>query len=143
MSTSMYYNINDLSETDFDPGKSHLPDAIKAEFGRRLFSFMLEKGWSASELARQTKIGRDSISIYLRGKSFPNPQRLIKISEALGISVDDLAPGVPNKTKRNRMSDDIADMSSIDKDNVMLTIRKKLDKKTAVRVLAILSGVIQ
>lgn len=69
-------------------------EAIKADFARRLQGALNSKGWNQSDLARAADIGRDSVSVYLRGKSLPGPKHLTSISKALGVEPDDLLPGV-------------------------------------------------
>lgn len=81
----------------------------KQEFGRRLFSLMIEKGWNQSELARQAGLPRDSISTYIRGRSLPTPQSLKKLGEALGVNREALLPNVVE--------------SAIDEDNPSLDMR--------------------
>jgi len=91
-------------------GPSALPegaprDAARAEFARRLSAAMIQKGWNQSELARRAsdhyadkEIGRDSISVYMRGKALPTPLVLNAIAAALGVDPADLLPsrGVPS-----------------------------------------------
>jgi transcriptional regulator with XRE-family HTH domain len=36
--------------------------------------------------------GRDRLSVWVSGKSFPSPENLEKLAKALGVSVRDLAP---------------------------------------------------
>lgn len=66
----------------------------KQEFGKRLYDLMLARGWNQSELARQADLPRDSISVYLRGKSLPTPKSLMGLSKALGLSPEDLLPNM-------------------------------------------------
>jgi transcriptional regulator with XRE-family HTH domain len=69
------------------------PKALtKEEFGRRLYSLMLSKGWNQSELSRQTDVPRDSISMYVRGKTLPTALSLEKLAVALGVSETELLP---------------------------------------------------
>ncbi|MGH8561273.1 MAG: helix-turn-helix domain-containing protein, partial [Nevskiales bacterium] len=62
------------------------------EFGRRLLNLCLQKGWNQSDLARASELGRDAISTYVRGRSFPDPKNLRKLADALGVAMDDLLP---------------------------------------------------
>jgi transcriptional regulator with XRE-family HTH domain len=64
----------------------------KQEFGKRLYRLMLAKGWNQSELGRQSGLPRDSVSTYVRGRSLPTPQNLMALSEALGVSQEELLP---------------------------------------------------
>ena len=64
----------------------------KQEFGKRLYNLMLRKGWHQSELARQSGLPRDSISVYIRGKSLPTPVSLKQLADALDITPEELLP---------------------------------------------------
>lgn len=69
------------------------PQALsRQEFGRRLSSLMLAKEWNQSELGRAAGIGRDSISTYINGKTWPTPLALSKLSKALGVTPEELLP---------------------------------------------------
>lgn len=64
----------------------------KLEFSRRLNKLMLDKGWNQSDLARAAGVGRDAISTYIRGRSFPEPKSLRKLADALDAKTEDLLP---------------------------------------------------
>lgn len=64
----------------------------KQQFGKRLYNLMLGKGWTQSELARQSGLPRDSISVYVRGRSLPTPASLSALATALGVTSDELLP---------------------------------------------------
>lgn len=81
-----YRNETDRG-TDIAP--KHL---TKQEFGRRLQNLMIEKGWNQSELARRAGLGRDAISTYVRGRSFPEPINLKRVADALSISPHEILP---------------------------------------------------
>src|SRR3954463_11376728 len=75
------------------------PSAISVDFARRLQGKMNEKGWNQAELARrvapllkESRIGRDNISKYVRGKVLPLPHALEAIAKVLGIEIKDLLP---------------------------------------------------
>lgn len=72
-------------------------ELTRQEFGRRLQALMLGKGWNQAELARRasaggTKLGRDSISTYINGHTFPTPLKLDALAKALGVSREQLLP---------------------------------------------------
>lgn len=72
-------------------------DMVRVEFGRRLSAALLAKRpdpWSQADLARAAGLGRDAISTYVRGRSFPEPSSLKRISDALGMKPEDLVPGL-------------------------------------------------
>lgn len=64
----------------------------KEEFGRRLYQLMIKQGLRQSDLARKAGVQRDSISVYVRGKSLPTALNLSKIATALGVTAEDLLP---------------------------------------------------
>lgn len=64
----------------------------RQEFGRRLQQLMLAKNWNQSDLARAADLGRDSISTYVNGKTFPTPVALKKLADALGMEPSELLP---------------------------------------------------
>jgi len=64
----------------------------KQEFGRRLFALIMERGWNQSDLAREADLGRDSISTYVNGKTFPTPKALRSLANALGVDPEELLP---------------------------------------------------
>lgn len=62
----------------------------KAEFAKRVYKRMMDKGWNQSQLARYAGLPRDSISVYIRGRSLPTPQSLQKLAACLGCAPEDL-----------------------------------------------------
>lgn len=87
MTRTTRFHIDELPESDMTP--KHLS---KQEFGKRLYKLMLSRGWNQSELARQADLPRDSISTYIRGRSFPTPKSLQALAEALGTTPGDIMP---------------------------------------------------
>lgn len=81
----------------------------KQEFGRRLYRLMLAKGWNQSELARKAELPRDSVSVYVRGRSLPTPKSLGKLAAALDVNATDLLPNAVE--------------SAIDEDNPSIDMR--------------------
>jgi transcriptional regulator with XRE-family HTH domain len=78
--------------------KSQEPDAmsnrhlVKAEFAKRLYTKIADKGWTQSEFARNCDLARDAISTYVRGRSIPSPQALEKMAGVLGVRPEELLP---------------------------------------------------
>ena len=75
------------------------PAAGRMEFARRLQNAMNDKGWTQSELARrmapllkESRLGRDNISKYVRGKVLPLPPALEAMAKVLGVESKDLLP---------------------------------------------------
>lgn len=84
-----------------DRGAALTPQALtKQEFGRRLQQILDERNWSQSDLVRavnaahpNTKpMGRDAVSTYINGRSFPTPRSLAMLCKALGMTRDELFP---------------------------------------------------
>lgn len=79
--------------TNMDVGAANTPKALtKQEFGRRLTALMREKNWNQSDLARAARIGRDAVSTYVRGRSFPEPKSLKKLADAFQLEPQQLLP---------------------------------------------------
>ena len=79
-------------------GNQRRSDLRKQEFAKRLRQALVDRNWNQSDLARAasqygTTIGRDSISVYCRGRSLPGPVALNQLAQALGVNADDLLPG--------------------------------------------------
>ena len=66
------------------------PAAIRQDFARRLQNKLNDKGWTQAELARRmvpllkdSRVGRDNISKYVRGKVLPLPPHLEAMAKVL------------------------------------------------------------
>lgn len=75
------------------------PQALtKQEFGRRLQQLIDERNWSQADLAREVKrktgetMGRDAISTYINGRSFPTPKSLALLCKTFDLTRDELFP---------------------------------------------------
>lgn len=89
----MAWNPRTHIPTDGIKDLSLAPKAVtREEFGRRLYQLMLTKGWNQSELSRRADVPRDSVSMYIRGKTLPTPASLEKLAIALGVTALDLLP---------------------------------------------------
>lgn len=112
----------------------------KQEFGRRLYKLMVAKGWRQSELARQADLPRDSISVYIRGKSLPTPQSLQALANALGVSSDDLLPNhVENAIDEDYPALDIR-VSPGSPDKAWLRVNRLVTLRTALEVAKLLEA---
>ena len=112
----------------------------RAEFGKRLQSLMLKKGWNQSELARKVGIGRDSVSQYVRGRSIPSPANLDKLAGILGIEKDVLFPNYD--AQANAIEAATLEIKSIDSDaeHMWLRVNMKVPAEKALEVLKILKS---
>jgi transcriptional regulator with XRE-family HTH domain len=77
-------------------------DAQEETFADRLKTTMLTKGWSQEKLAERTGVGQPAISNMLNRQSRPQTRTVIRLAEALGVSPEELWPGlaVPVEDKR-------------------------------------------
>lgn len=82
-----------------EPVEQLTPKALtKQEFGRRLQHLLNERNWSQSDLVRAVKtitgeeMGRDAVSTYINGRSFPTPKSLNLLTQALGVTREELMP---------------------------------------------------
>ena len=82
-------HITGDTPTPVDLAPAHL---TKQQFGQRVYRLMRSKGWSQSELARRADLPRDSISVYVRGRSLPTPTSLSSLARALEVEPEELLP---------------------------------------------------
>lgn len=120
------------------PTPKHL---TKQEFGRRVYQHMLGKGWTQSELSRKADIPRDSISVYVRGRSMPTPQNLEKLAKAFGVTADDL---LPNHTETAIVDEENPafemKVSTAAPGMAWLRVNRMVSMSTAVKIAAILEN---
>ena len=111
----------------------------KAEFGKRLFDLMQQKGWNQSELAKRADMGRDSVSTYIRGRSVPSPQNLEKLSNALNVKPEELYPNY--EANSAALDEPIFQLKQVNDDSnkMWLTINMKIDSAKAIAVMKILN----
>ncbi len=108
----------------------------KQEFGRRLLDQLRLKGWNQSQLGRYAGIGRDNISQYIRGRSFPSPANLEKLASALSVPAEELLPNNLERTTA-QVENPETEYRSIpgDPDNVWLRINRRVPRAIAIKIL--------
>lgn len=89
MTRKTRFHLSDPTPEADDLAPRHL---TKQQFGKRLYDLILAHGWNQSDLARAAGLPRDSISVYVRGRSLPTPKSLQKLAGALGVEPQDLLP---------------------------------------------------
>lgn len=67
-------------------------EQVRKEFSTRLRRALHIKRWKQIDLAREAKIGRDSVNSYVRGRMLPSPDKLDKIAKALRMEPQELMP---------------------------------------------------
>src|SRR5262245_64678077 len=87
------------------------PVAIRMDFAKRLQDALSDRGWTQSELARrmapllkESRIGRDNISKYVRGKVLPLPPALEAMAKVLGVESKDLLPTRATSTTSDELA---------------------------------------
>lgn len=116
-------------------------ELTKLEFGRRLNKLMLDRGWNQSDLARAAGLGRDAISTYVRGRSFPEPKSLRKLADAMSLTTEDLLPN----TVAAAMDADTAPMLEIKQaaghpEHVWIRVNRMVTFDQAAQIFNIIRG---
>jgi len=108
----------------------------KQEFGKRLYSLMLAKGWNQSQLARYAGLGRDSVSQYVRGRSFPTPQNLQALAKVLSVEPDALLPNYYESAIDREIPE--VELKGVhgDPEYMWVRINMKMKRAKALKVLA-------
>lgn len=128
-----------LPPTDADDGAPrHL---TRQEFARRLAKTILDRGWSQSDLARASGLGRDAISTYIRGRSLPGPTNLSKIANALSVGTDELLPNTTENAVDNDQMGFEMRAAAGHPDKVWVRLNRMLTLRQALAVAHILDMV--
>lgn len=121
-------------------------EASRDVFSQKLQAAMDAKGWNQSDLARAATVAlggegviqRDNISKYINGKAIPSSPKLHAISTALGVTKDELIPGVSvmQPTVRNAPIgvDDLGDGKA------WLRVNQPVSWDVALKILDMLKG---
>ena len=122
------------------PKKAQAPEAlsnrhvVKAEFAKRLYTKIMERGWTQSEFARHCELARDAISTYVRGRSIPSPQALEKMAGVLNCRPEDLMPNYYESAQaRQEPTFEIRDVPN-DEGYMWVRLNMRLPKKIAMQI---------
>lgn len=119
------------------------PTAIRMDFAKRLQDALSDRGWTQSELARrmapllkESRIGRDNISKYVRGKVLPLPPALEAMAKVLGMESRDLLPSRATQA----VSDELAPLNvrDVGGGRYWVQINQALDSDIALEIMALL-----
>jgi len=69
--------------------------ALRKEFGSRLKALRKQKNWSQKELAMRVNIRFQQLNKYESGLNVPPADMLVKLAQALDVTVDHLLTGNP------------------------------------------------
>jgi transcriptional regulator with XRE-family HTH domain len=121
------------------------PVAIRMDFAKRLQDALNDKGWTQSELARrmapllkESRIGRDNISKYVRGKVLPLPAALEAMAKVLGVESKDLLPMRATQGAADELSP--LDVRDIGAGRVWLQVNQAVDWPVALKIMTLLRG---
>jgi len=116
------------------------PIAIRMDFAKRLQDRLSDLGWNQSELARrmapllkESRIGRDNISKYVRGKVLPLPAALAAMAKVLDCEPNDLLPSRATSGVSKELSP--MDVRDIGDGRVWLQINQAVDWDVALDVM--------
>ena len=70
-------------------------EALRKAFGARLKALRKQKGWAQKELAALVEIRFQQLNKYESGLNIPPAEMLVKLADALGVTVDFLLTGNP------------------------------------------------
>lgn len=124
-----------------DDGSIDLSERMltKQEFGKRLYDLMIKHNMNQSDLARASKLGRDSISTYVRGRSIPTPKNLERIAEALGVKAEKLYPNyAANAVGLDQPKLSVTQVHD-ESDKMWLKVHMKVNPDIAIKVMQILN----
>ena len=126
------------------------PAAIRQDFARRLQNKLNDKGWTQAELARRmapllkdSRVGRDNVSKWVRGIVLPLPPYLEAMAKVLGVESKELLPwGRPNATRAD--DEQQPKFHLLENGRVWVEINhfsRELPYETAVTLIGIVKGV--
>lgn len=78
------------------------PNIYDLEFAKRLEKVIAESGKSVNAFAKMLEVTPPTVSRWIKGEADPTRTNLIKLSEALGVSLQWLAIGVDEEKKAER-----------------------------------------
>lgn len=114
---------------------------LKQEFGRRLAEKLESKGWNQSDLARHAGMGRNNVSTWVNGGSYPSRPNLLKIAKALGMTPDELLPNHTELAIRGEVNPDLSMRASIgDPSRSWLTVNRLVSTSLAAKIMVLLEN---
>jgi transcriptional regulator with XRE-family HTH domain len=132
-------------------GRTQVEKLELERFARKLHEAIVSRNMSPSDLAAEVwgrttdsrgysvAKGRDRISVYLQGKSVPDPKNLAKIAEVLGMKVEELAPDITASTVEKENPEIAMTAIAGHADKVFLRVNKLVSLELAARIISMLS----
>jgi transcriptional regulator with XRE-family HTH domain len=117
-------------------------------FAERLKLAMDRNGWSLSETARQAakvlgpdaKFGRAHVWHYLNGRALPRRAQLHALSQALGLTEDELLGSAPTSARANQQRPASLRVEDLGGGHALLQVSQRVRWDTALRVLRALEA---
>ena len=135
------------------PGASPIHSVEIENFAKRLQQIMLDKRMSQSDVARRiwgTSIdkrgfevakNRDRISVYLKGKTLPDPVNMARLADALGVTVPELAPNLAETATQRENPEVQMTVIGGNSEKVLLRVNKFVPMAVAAKIITILSEI--
>ena len=96
-------------------------------FGDRLRTAIQKKGYTQKELSEILQVNQDTITNYIKEKSFPKADMLLNICDLLDISIDWLIKGQEHKSETKMDFSDVQQLTEIEKE--IIKIYRELDSR--------------
>ena len=114
--------------------------AMTKAFGRRLSRLVFGKGWSQADFSRHTGIPKDSISIYMNGKSMPYPARIEKMARALSVAPSVLVPSFAEASPEADIVPHLDFKAEPGGGAVLLRVNARVSMQTATKVAELIGA---
>lgn len=110
----------------------------KEAFARLLYQLMTAKGWRQADLARASGLTRNSISVYMRAGSMPDPDSLKALAKTFNKEPQDLLPNYVEGAIEKDNPELEFRVSPGDPKTALLRINKIVPTSLALKILAML-----
>lgn len=137
-STPFYHNPEE--DIGWDPAAEYPPEKIRLNVGRRIQQKLYDLGWKQTDLAERAGLGRDSVSLYIRGKNLPGARNMKAMADALGMSIEELAPELQTATRKRTNSFGPQEMKQRSDGLWHVKIDRPVDQKTMLKIISALDA---
>lgn len=90
-------------------GKPRTYSEVMSMLGARIAALRKTAGWSQMELAQRLRISPSAVGMYEQGRREPSADTLVALARVLGVSVDYLLTGTPEKQEASDLEDMLRD----------------------------------
>lgn len=118
---------------DTSPSPASIRSVLKAEFAKRLYVKIADRGWTQSEFARHCNVARDAVSTYVRGRSLPSKSVLERMAIVLGCQPQDLLPSYHFSGDKEEQGFELRDVPD-DEGLMQIKLNMRLPKKVAMQI---------